>query len=305
MEKPPSFFLFLHKMAPKGNYEKVGGDLLKERMAQFKKMRSWRYEDKIRLANEIIREGLAKAPAAILYSGGRDSSVLLDLIRKQDPTILVMYNNTGLASQTILERIRRTTRGMKYIETRAENPFIMWQRTGYWPILSKRGFTAYKKRIPDLRISPVQCCYQLKEMPANRVLKKFGIHSLFWGNRATESNRRLFSFIDNGFIFKAKKYQWIQCYPLQIWEENDIMRYIAENIPGYIKESNFESGCYCCGTDLTRYPNNLARLYQADKEQFKKVILAGFGEQILKIKGCRNETVEDVLEKTPTYFLRI
>lgn len=278
-----------------------------QRLQLFKRMTGQTYESKIKMSEQIIKEGLSKGPSCVLFSGGKDSTVLLSMVLKQRPDTLVMYNNTGLASPDTVKFIRQYTRGLQYIETQAENAFDVWSRTGYFPILGKRTFTATKKQLPSARISPVQCCYQLKEKPCNQVLKTKGINVVLWGNRATESNRRKMSFCDNGFLFKPVKYAWYQCYPLQFWEDKDIYRYLQENVPAYPIHANFESGCYCCCTDITRFPNNITRLYQNDRPAFDKIIRAGFGREILRIKRepCETEDVEKQLQEKPQIFLRI
>jgi 3'-phosphoadenosine 5'-phosphosulfate sulfotransferase (PAPS reductase)/FAD synthetase len=267
-------------------------------------MVSLTYEQKIKMTNIIIAKALKHGKPALLFSGGKDSAVLLDLVLKQAPRILVLHNDTTIGSPENLKFIRRYTRGLNYRETTADDPFAMWTRTGYYPILGKRTFTAYKRRHPELQASPVQCCYQLKEKYANRILKEEKIEILLWGNRATESDRRKLTYCDNGFIFKPKKYSWHQGYPLQVWTSEDIKKHITEKVKYYPIQKNYESGCLCCATDIKYYPNNLSRLFQNDRKLFDKAILAGFGRQILLLKGIPG-TPEKNLKENPEVFLKV
>lgn len=290
----------------KGVYRKCDNEDLRRRLALFRELASATHEQKIAFSRRVIREALGKGKPALLYSGGRDSTVLLGLAREQDPGILVIHNDTTLGDPGLLEFIRTWTRGMNYRETTAQDPIAMWQETGYFPILSKRGHTAYKKRDPALRISPVQCCYQLKEKHANRLLKAEGVAVVLWGNRATESMRRRLGFADNGFLFKPKKYPWWQAYPLQHWEQQDINRYLEEHAPGYPREQRpFETGCLCCGTDITFWPNNQGRLYQRDPDAWARFMRAGFAREILRAQGRQDLDPEWAIQEAPGLLLRI
>lgn len=56
------------------------------------------FADKVALAQRIIAEALAvsRHRPAVAFSAGKDSEVLLHLIRKQRPDVLVLYGNTGV-----------------------------------------------------------------------------------------------------------------------------------------------------------------------------------------------------------------
>lgn len=289
----------------KGVYQRPGRQETSERLALLKKMQKEPLEFKIAYSRKIIHRAFEKGTPALLYSGGRDSTVLLSLLREAKPEILVIHNDTTLGSQENLDFIRKMTTGMNYVETRAQDPIRMWRLKGYYPILSKRGFTRYKKQDPSLQISPVQCCYQLKELYANRVMKDREVKVVFWGNRAGESNRRKFSFVDNGFLFKPKKYKWWQAYPIQHWTDGDIDAFLKKRIPQYPANGNFENGCLCCGTDITFYPNTLSKLYLHNKAEWEKFMRAGFAEQIAKIKGLGHIPVEDLITKRPETLMKV
>ncbi len=292
----------------KGIYPRADRAEVRRRLGILRELQALPRAEKERITKGIIGRALEIGKGAVLFSGGRDSTVLLRIIREATPGILVIYNNTALGDPALTDHIRQHTRGMNYRETIASDPIRMWKEKGYYPLLSKRGFTAYKKRIPGLRTSPVQCCYQLKEMYANRLLKAEGVKVVFWGNRAAESMRRRFTFVDNGFLFQPKKYPWQQAYPLQHWTDDDIAGYIADHEPNYpAQRRHFETGCLCCGTDITHFPNNLSRLYQRDRVLWETYMRAGFAEQILRIQGRAADpaTVEMVIQDHPAILLKV
>lgn len=293
----------------KGIYKRAGGEELKERLAQLATLQALPLPKKIEMSLEIIRRGKDAtngAPACVLYSGGKDSTVLIHLVQKLYERPLFMYNNTGLAERRLVQYIRQRMRGLDFIETEPdEEAFTMWKRTGYWPIFGKRSFTARCRNCPGLHVSPVQCCYQLKEAPANRVMKERGIRLAIWGNRADESTRRKFMFCDSGTLFKPKKYPWHQCYPLAFWTQKDVISYLEDMEPDYPHSMSTEAGCWTCCTDITRTPNNIQRLFKTDRARFDYMIRNGFGEVILRAKGIKGGNVEELLRESPQIFLKI
>lgn len=293
----------------KGIYKRAGGEELKERLAQLATLQALPLPKKIEMSLEIIRRGKEAtdgAPACVLYSGGKDSTVLIHLVQKLYARPLFMYNNTGLAERRLVQYIRQRMRGLDFIETEPdEEAFTMWKRTGYWPLFGKRSFTARCRNCPGLHVSPVQCCYQLKEAPANRVMKERGIRMAIWGNRADESTRRKFMFCDSGTLFKPKKYPWRQCYPLAFWTQKDVITYLEDVEPDYPHSISTEAGCWACCTDITRTPNNIQRLFKTDRARFEYMIRNGFGEIILRAKGIKSGNIEELLRESPQIFLKI
>lgn len=288
----------------KGVYRKCSVEELRAKLAIFKRLQSVGLDAKIRFTEKIIDMGLVHGKSAVMFSGGKDSTVLLDILLKKKPEILIIHNDTTLGTPELLRFIREQTRGHNYVETTAEDPIKMWQATGYWPIFGKRSHNQYKKIIPGLRVSPVQCCYQLKEKYSNRILKDNKIRIVFWGNRAGESQRRRLTFLDNGYLFKAIKYPWMQCYPLQHWSAVDIQTYLEEQKIERPIEVSMETGCLACATDITFYPNNLSRLYLTNRIMWEKYMRAGFADQILKIKQSK-EKPDDVIKYKPALLLRV
>lgn len=296
----------------KGIYKRAAGDDLKERLSIIERLQALPLEKKVEATQKIIRKARTEAdgaPICLLYSGGKDSTALLNLVAGiiRDP--IVMYNNTGLAEPRLLEFIRNRTRGMNYIETLPDlDAFSMWKKTGYWPIFGKRTFTGRRRKCPGLICSPVQCCYQLKEAPANRVMLEHGVKVVLWGNRADESSRRKLSFCDSGIFFQPKKYKWMQCYPLMFWTKQNVLDYLAEVEPDYPHSISQEAGCWACCTDITHKPNNIQRLFTKDRARFNQMIRAGFGRQILIAKGIADpdeDTIEQYLRTDPAFFLKV
>jgi 3'-phosphoadenosine 5'-phosphosulfate sulfotransferase (PAPS reductase)/FAD synthetase len=123
----------------------------------------------------------------------------------------------------------------------------------------------------------------------------------------TNMKRRKLSFCDNGFLFKPKKYQWYQCYPIAHWLENDIYQYLDDHVPDFYYHKNIESGCLCCATDITRSDNNLRRLYNLNYTLWRKYMESGMAKQILIAKGLNIDklNINEMIEKSPQWLLKI
>lgn len=292
----------------KGVYKRQSSEETSRKLKKLKEFQALPLSKKIDISNQVIKESVKiDGESCLLFSGGKDSTVLLDLLKKNGVKFFAMYNNTTLGNVEADEFTRKIAKTMnvEYIETTAQNPVKMWNEKGYFPILPKRTFNKYKKINPHLRISPVQCCYQLKEKYANREMNKRKVKLVYWGNRASESMRRAFSFVDNGFLFKPKKYKWFQCYPLQHWTKQDIKDYICKNIPEYPINNSLESGCLCCATDIQFKFNTLKKLHDSDYEKWLFYIRCGFGAEILKIKGIDPSNLEKIIETKKEILFRI
>lgn len=292
----------------KGNYARLNQEQLKDRRAIFMDLADAPITTKIAYSQRLISKALEIGKPALLYSGGRDSTVLMHLVRQQAPAVTVIHNDTTLGDPAALDFVRQMTTGTNYIETTAADPWKMWERTGYYPICAKRTFLKFKHAIPGLRIQPIACCYNLKAIYSNRVMKTDCTQVAFWGNRAAESNRRLLHFLDHGFLFKPQQSKWFQCYPLQHWTDADIDAYLKDYVPTFARGKGFETGCLVCMTDIQKMPNNASRLYDSNRPLWEKAMLGGFGAEILKMQGIQEPTphmLQETLRLSPKALLKI
>lgn len=221
----------------------------------------------------------------VAFSGGKDSSVLLDLVRIIDKTIPAVFVNTGNEYPDIIKFVRhlRDDKGYNIVELHPKmTPRQVWAKYGF-PLVSKacskglyeidhardrekvlsRLRTAREKggsfcivgerwewlMQEDFKVSHL-CCKILKKDPSKQYAKETGRHPII-GTMASESRLRAMEYIYSGgcnsFGEKGKK---IRSTPLAIWMEDDIW--------GYIRERNLEicdvyykgcrrTGCVGCG----------------------------------------------------------
>jgi len=204
-------------------------------------------KDKISRANQLILGELKnhKMPC-VSCSWGKDSIVLLDLVRKWCKKVLVVFNNTGV----------------EYPQTLEYRDFILkeWQINNYHenkPIKSffqcvkEYGYPKYRQMAGQggkERVSAPKCCYYCKEKPFINFIKKFKIDLNFIGLQATESMVRRLSFFREGESFDSKKYDCRIVRPLMIWTDEDIWSYHRlNNIPkNPLYDLMKRNGCMPC-----------------------------------------------------------
>lgn len=216
---------------------------------------------KVRRSKQRIREWVAYYGADGVYvsfSGGKDSTVLLHLVRELYPEVPAVFVNTGLEYPEI-QSFARSFENVVTLRPEMAFPEVI-KKYGY-PLISKDiaqsisearsgreyalskfdpdsaycrrypGWGLYKYR-PLLTVSfaiSAYCCDVMKKKP----LKKYERQERRWpilGIMADESAVRFRSWERNGcnaFLSKRPKSR-----PLSFWTENDVLAYIkAERLP--------------------------------------------------------------------------
>jgi len=240
---------------------------------------------KIARAQKIIRAALDAGATAIAFSGGRDSIVLADVAATVDPTLPLIWANTGIADPRLVDYVREYG-GDRLVEVHApQHPEKTWQEKPCLPIGAKVSTSAYRRDNPELRINPSNCCRFHKAGPISSEAKRRGLAALCFGARGDDSNRHRFK-LSTGEIF-PDKHGYLIAFPLLTWTQADALEYVAQHRPEYPLQygTSEELGCLGCAIALARWPNDLALLRRKDPERHRRLIVdAGFGLEILKIK---------------------
>lgn len=190
----------------------------------------------------------------ISFSGGKDSTVLLDIARQEYPEIKAFFVNTGLE----YPEIKKFVDSFENVEVlRPKKKFVDIVREYGYPIVSKdialhvysydiyrrRGYVDKKlyvqqilgehpnKRYNCEKYKPLidapfkvsdKCCYYTKKTPLNKVKSK-----PITGTLTEESEMRKTQWLKKGCnAFDDKK---AMSNPLSFWTEQDILKYIKFN----------------------------------------------------------------------------
>lgn len=108
-------------------------------------LRALPLEVKIQKSKQRIREWLEREDSYVAFSGGKDSTVLAHLVHQVDPTVPLVFSNTGLEYIEIQSFARKM--GAEFI--RPEMRFDQVISTYGYPIISKEVAEAiyYARRI--------------------------------------------------------------------------------------------------------------------------------------------------------------
>jgi 3'-phosphoadenosine 5'-phosphosulfate sulfotransferase (PAPS reductase)/FAD synthetase len=253
---------------------------------------------KVVLSEERIREfhDAMGGDMYVAFSGGKDSWVLLNIVRKIYPKTPAVFSNTGLEYPEILDFVKTV-------------PNVVWLRPDiiFPKVIEKWGYPVASKKISriiwDMRTLPEikpnqktyydkyltnrwkclldapfmvsnKCCYYLKHKPFAKYEKETGLHPII-GTMASEGGRREEKYLEFGCNILSGKHP--QSKPLSIWLETDIWKYIGKHDLSYSKIYDMgetRTGCMFCmyGVHLEGTPNRFQRMAKSHPKQYKYCI---------------------------------
>lgn len=293
----------------------------------YEQLREWQalgLDAKIAWAHERIERALAQLERpSVAFSAGKDSTVLLHMLRQHRPDIQVIYGNTGIEFPECVKFAHRLRDDwqLNYAEARPEVSF-WWVVEHYgWPLMGKTfgvgGVAAKSSRekffdeldargelIGDYAIQaevPISsaCCTFLKERPSEKLQKQLGVDGVFLGIMASESRRRMFNFLQYGEWYQVQSQRLWKCHPMAIWTDDDVWAYIRRySVPyaslydmGYIDEKTGErhchkrNGCMFCGMDIRFPDNHLAIMRRTHPRAWRTLMIhKGLGAVLVKLR---------------------
>ena len=227
-----------------------------------KMMQSWSLERKIQVTQTRIIEWYQRnnGKVYVSFSGGKDSTVLLDLVRRIYPDVPAVFIDTGLEYPELREFVR-TIQNVTWLKPEMNFRKVI-EKYGY-PLISKDvsrdvcaarnkpdGKTAQKfiresdfhkkygerwllERYAYLIHAPFkisnQCCNIMKKRPAHKFDRQSGLVP-FIATLAEESGLRRKDWLQYGCNVFDTKHPKSQ--PMSFWKEQDVLRYLKEyNIP--------------------------------------------------------------------------
>lgn len=223
---------------------------------KLKQMQSLPLEQKIIVSKQRIKQWLEawEDQCVVSFSGGVDSTVLLDLVRSVNPDIKAVFVNTGLEYPQIV----------KFVKT-IPNVDIIRPKMTYKQVIEKYGYpfpskeTATKiyeikntksEKLLNLRLHGSErgqmgklankwkfllnapfnvssvCCSVIKKYPLYKYEKEHDVKMIV-GIMAEESLLRLESYIR--YSCNAFNQKHPQSRPLMFWSKQDVIQYIKLN----------------------------------------------------------------------------
>ena len=211
---------------------------------------------KVYHAKDVIREFYERENGMVYvsFSGGKDSLVVLDLVRSMYAEVPAVFSNTGIEfpeqvkfvrtfanvtevypfkhfpkilkedgivypSKEVAMYVKDARNGVKYAVNAFEGKDTEGNENRY-----KARFKKYAFLLDcGVKISP-DCCKLMKELPMIDYERKTG-RAPFIGTRAEESFRRAVGWTKSGCNSFTGRHR---STPIALWTESDVLKYIAE-----------------------------------------------------------------------------
>jgi 3'-phosphoadenosine 5'-phosphosulfate sulfotransferase (PAPS reductase)/FAD synthetase len=218
----------------------------------------------------------------VSFSGGKDSTVLLHLVRSIIPRVPAVFFDTGLEFPETRNFVKskdnvviiRPLLTFKQVIEKYGYP-VGGKNVAHWVDLAQRGLPSGIKQMSSdskygykkynwlvdapFRISE-RCCDALKKEPATRYYNETGQAPII-GTRVEESQIRTEVWLANGEINIQSKIP--KCTPLSIWTDKDISDYIRRydlDISEIYSKGYNRTGCAFCMFGIFADPNRFLLL---------------------------------------------
>lgn len=220
---------------------------------------------------------------ALMFSGGKDSVVCLNLIKEYLHKTVVIWVNTGANFPEVIDYMEKIKKKVPYfLELKTNQPKVIEEK-GYpvdvLPInYTELGQACTSSKSVKLR-SYFDCCAENFWIPCHNKIKELGITGVIRGQRQSETHK---SPITSGDSFDGIEY----FFPIEHWSESEVIDYLEKNCLN--KEERFKIShssldCWNCTAYLNQSTDRMR--YIKDKHPEK------FGELVKVVKQ-----IQDVVE---------
>lgn len=259
----------------------------------------------------------------VAFSGGKDSTVLLDLVRGIYPNVPAVFVDTGLEFPEVRDFVK-TVEGVTWIKptmsfrevlrkygfpvvskNQAQNIYeyrttkseklraIRWEGKG-----PKRvGGISYKWKFLVDAPFPIshKCCFVMKKSPSAKYERKTG-RKAYVGTMASDSMQRRLDYLANGCNAYESKRQ--QSAPLGPWRDSDVWEYIKARGLDYAKVYDYgwdRTGCIFCGfgVHMEPLPNRFQRMAKTHPRLLSYCLDKLKMRQVLDFLGVKYEAPEE------------
>jgi len=183
-----------------------------------------------------IKEVLSKHKFPVVaFSGGKDSTVVLDIVRRIRPETVAVFCNTGVEHKLTYE----------YID-RVDDKVVLKPKKTFWQCVDEYGFPEQKGKGKN-RVNA--CCEWLKDKPMKDFIKKEGVDLVFTGLTMAESRQRMMFLKHYGDYMYVKSWGCWKAHPISDWSEEAVWKYIKGNNLDYNKGYDghmVRCGCQPC-----------------------------------------------------------
>ena len=239
-------------------------------------------EDKVRMSLERIRAWYEAwdGKVVVSFSGGKDSTVLLHLVRSLYPDVRGMFINNGLEYPEVVKFVRRT-RDIDWIRPRVPFSKVI-KRYGYPAVskevsraiyalqnptdenLNRRNLGLHGQRLDGsinesakmarkwkylvhsgIKFSD-KCCHFLKKNPSRLYMKSHGAKPMI-GTKASDSRQRWLGYLVSGCNYFDSRYP--KSVPIAFWTDQDVWEYLRSREVAYCDiydKGVTRTGCMFC-----------------------------------------------------------
>jgi len=274
--------------------------------------RLWKisYEEKLQYSRQFIKNIIKDHQNPVIcWSGGKDSTVVLHLVRSILPDIPVINVQIDVEFSETNEFIDKVSNdwGVNLFKNTSKE-YTFWQignKYG-WPIFGKGISSNVGRAIRTGNIRPQlsefekllvknkahisnKCAYYLREKPGKELEESLKADLKFIGLRAEESRMRSVLWVDYGDYYYVKRYYrrnygiW-KANPISTWTSNDVWRYHFENKLPYcdIYDNGYErNGCWTCAMAIKH--GQLKRLRKNYPEKYNELLESLMGNELIRL----------------------